>query len=338
MGRVTRRKFLGTAALAGVAGFGILTRRGEAAEFNFKFGTNLPDAHPLSTGAKAMTDKIREESSGRVDIKVFANSQLGNDQDMLSQLRAGALEFQLLSPLILATLVPLASINGVGFAFKDYDAVWAAMDGDLGALVRGAIAKVGIHVFDKIWDNGYRQITSSTHAIETPDDLKHFKIRIPAGPLWTSMFQAFGAAPANINFSEVYSALQTHLVEGQENPLGIISAAKLYEVQKYCSMTGHMWDGYWPLANGALWQKLPPDLQEIVARNFEAGAVANRAETAKLNASVEQELTSKGMVINKPDLAPFRAALVKAGFYPDWKAKFGAEAWAVLEKYAGPLG
>jgi TRAP-type transport system periplasmic protein len=338
MGRVTRRKFLGTAAVAGVAGFGLLTRRSAAAEFNFKFGTNVPDTHPLSISAKATTDKIREETGGKVDIKVFSNSQLGNDQDMLSQLRAGALEFQLLSPLILATLVPMASINGVGFAFKDYDTVWAAMDGDLGALVRGAIAKVGLHVFDKIWDNGYRQITSSTRAIASPDDLKHFKIRIPAGPLWTSMFQAFGAAPANINFSETYSALQTHLVEGQENPLGLISTAKLYEVQKFCSMTSHMWDGYWPLANGAVWQKLPPDLQEIVARNFEAGAVANRAATAKLNASVEDELTSKGMVINKPDLAPFRAVLVKAGFYPDWKAKFGPEAWAVLEKYAGPLG
>ncbi|MEI9987837.1 MAG: TRAP transporter substrate-binding protein [Aliidongia sp.] len=338
MGMVTRRRFLGTAAVAGVAGCNILTWRADAAEFNFKFGTNVPDTHPLSTNAKATADRIREDSGGRVDIKIFANSQLGNDQDMLSQLRAGALEFQLLSPLILATLVPLASINGVGFAFKDYDAVWAAMDGELGALVRAVIGKVGLHVFAKIWDNGYRQITSSTHAIETPDDLKHFKIRIPAGPLWTSMFQAFGAAPANINFSEVYSALQTHLVEGQENPLGLIAAAKLYEVQKYCSMTNHMWDGYWPLANGAVWQKLPPELQDIVARNFEAGALANRAETAKLNASVEGELTAKGMVLNKPDLAPFRAVLVKAGFYPDWKAKFGAEPWAVLEKYAGPLG
>ena len=338
MGRVTRRKFLGTAAVASVASFGILTRRGEAAEFNFKFGTNVPDTHPLSAAARATTDQIREETDGRVDIKVFSNSQLGNDQDMLSQLRAGALEFQLLSPLILATLVPMASINGVGFAFKDYDTVWAAMDGELGALVRAAIGKVGLHVFDKIWDNGYRQITSSTHPIATPDDLKHFKIRIPAGPLWTSMFQAFGAAPANINFSETYSALQTHLVEGQENPLGLIATAKLYEVQKFCSLTSHMWDGYWPLANGAVWQKLSPELQEIVARNFEAGAIANRAATAKLNASVEDELTGKGMVINKPDLAPFRAVLVKAGFYPDWKSKFGPEAWAVLEKYAGPLG
>jgi TRAP-type C4-dicarboxylate transport system substrate-binding protein len=103
-------------------------------------------------------------------------------------------------------------------------------------------------------------------------------------------------------------------------------------------MTYHMWDGYWPLANGAAWKKLPPDLQEIVARNFDAAALANRAEVAALNDSVADDLTAKGMAFNRPDLAPFRAALVKAGFYPEWKAKFGAEAWAVLEQYSGPLG
>src|ERR1700735_1686161 len=248
---ISRRKFLGRSAMAGLAGTNILTWRADAAEFTFKLGNNTAEDHPQSIHAKAAVDRIREESGGRLDIRLFANSQLGSDQDMLTQLRAGALEFQLLSPLILATLVPLASINGIGFAFKDYDTVWAAMDGDLGALVQAAIGKTGLHVFDKMWDNGYRQITSSSHANSGPEDLKHFKIRIPAGPLWTSMFQAFGAAPTNINFNEVYSALQTHLVEGEENPLGTIAAGKLYEVQKYCSMTYHLWDGYWMLANQA---------------------------------------------------------------------------------------
>ena len=335
MPKMSRRTFLAT---AGVAGAAIVTRRADAAEFTLKFGNNVQDVHPLSVHAKAAIEKIREETSGRVEIRLFNNSQLGNDQDMLSQLRAGALEFQTLSPLILATLVPVASINGIGFAVKDYASVWSAMDGDLGSLVRAAIGQAGLHVFDKIWDNGYRQITSSTKPIATPEDLKHFKIRVPAGPLWTSMFQGFGAAPANINFNEVYSALQTHLVEGEENPLGTIAAAKLYEVQKFCSMTGHMWDGFWLLANQAAWARLPPDVQEVIARNFEAAAIANRAAMAALNTSVADDLKAKGMVFNQPDLKPFRAALVKAGFYTEWKAKFGPEAWAVLEHYSGPLG
>ena len=115
--------------------------------------------------------------------------------------------------------------------------------------------------FEKIWDNGFRQTTSSSRPINGPGDYKGFKIRVPVSPLWTSMFKAFDAAPASINFNEVYSALQTKIVEGQENPLALISTAKLYEVQKYCSLTNHMWDGYWFLANRRALEALPPDVR-----------------------------------------------------------------------------
>src|ERR1700742_4750052 len=127
-----------------------------------------------------------------------------------------------LSGLILSTLIPIASINGIGFAFPDYDTVWKAMDGELGAFVRGEIAKANLVAMDKIWDNGFRQTTSSSKPIKSPDDYKGFKIRVPVSPLWTSMFKAFDASPASINFSEVYSSLQTKIVEGQENPLALI--------------------------------------------------------------------------------------------------------------------
>jgi tripartite ATP-independent transporter DctP family solute receptor len=338
MPKISRRTLIGTAAAAStITSFNILSWPADAAEFTYKYGNNQPDTHPLSLQAKAAADRIREETGGRLDIQQFPGNQLGNDTEMLQQLRSGALEFQKLSPLILGTYVPLAAINGIGFAFKDYDAVWQAMDGDLGALVRAAIGKAGIYCFDKIWDNGYRQITSSSHPIDKPDDLKGFKIRVPVSPLWTSMFKAFGAAPAGINFSEVYSALQTHIVEGQENPLVTINASKLYEVQKYCSMTNHMWDGYWMLANQEAWARLPPDIQEIVTRNFIKGAFDNRADTAKLNANLTDELKAKGLIFNTPDPGPLRKTLSDAGFYRDWKEKFGADAWAVLEKYAGPL-
>jgi tripartite ATP-independent transporter DctP family solute receptor len=338
MARVTRRTFIGTAAAATtVTSFNILTYPADAAEFTYKYGNDQPDTHPLSIRAKEAADKIREETGGRLEIKQFPNNQLGGDTDMLSQLRSGALEFQKLSPLILGTFVPLAAINGIGFAFKDYATVWQAMDGDLGKLVRDAIAKAGIFAFEKIWDNGYRQITSSTHPINTPADLKGFKIRVPVSPLWTSMFKAFDASPAGINFSEVYSSLQTHIVEGQENPLVTINASKLYEVQKYCSLTGHMWDGFWMLANERAWKKLPADVQEIVTRNFSKSALDNRADTEKLNASLAEDMKAKGLIFNAPDKAPFRDMLSKAGFYKEWKDKFGPEAWATLEKYSGPL-
>jgi tripartite ATP-independent transporter DctP family solute receptor len=339
MRTINRRKFLnaGTAAAGTLATFGILTRRGDAAEFTWRYANNNVAQHPMNVRLREAVDRIREQSGGRVDIQVFPNSQLGGDTDMLSQLRTGAIQLFNLSGLILSTFVPLASINGIGFAFKDYDQVWGAMDGALGAVIRTAVGKSGLYAFATMWDNGYRQVTSSTHPIATPDDLKGFKIRVPVSPLWTSMFKAFGAAPASININEAYSAMQTKIVEGQENPLALIDLYKFYEVQKFVSVTNHMWDGFWTLANGRVWASLPKDLQDIVERNLNTAAKLERDDVAALNASLQGALSQKGMSFNSTDPQVFRAALRKAGFYAEWKDKYGAEAWAVLESRVGAL-
>ena len=309
----------------------------QKAEFTYKYANNLQLTHPLNIRAKEMAEAILAETRGRVEIQIFPNSQLGSDTDMLSQVRSGGIEFFTLSGLILSTLVPAASINGIGFAFSNYDAVWKAMDGDLGAFVRGEIAKANLVAMDNIWDNGFRQITTSTKPIQTAEDLKGFKIRVPVSPLWTSMFKAFEASPASINFSEVYSALQTKVVDGQENPLAIIATAKLNEVQKFCSLSNHMWDGFWFLANKRAWERLPADLRTIVAKNINAAGLKERADVAALNAGLQKELTDKGMVFNPVKADSFRDRLRKAGFYAEWKAKYGDEAWALLERSAGKL-
>ena len=332
-----RREFLKVTAAGAAAGLPLGSAYAQQAEFSYKYANNLPVTHPMNIRAKEMVDAIRAETKGRVDIQIFPNNQLGSDTDALSQLRSGALEFFTLSGLILSTLVPATSITGIGFAFADYDTVWKALDGDLGAYVRAQIAKAGIVPMDKIWDNGFRQITSSTKPINTADDLKGFKIRVPVSPLWTSMFKAFEASPASINFAEVYSALQTKIVDGQENPLAIIQTAKLYEVQKYCSVTNHMWDGFWFLANGKAWERLPPDLRAIITKHVNAAAINERADVATLNAGLQKDLSDKGLVFNQAKSDSFRDKLRKAGFYEEWKAKYGAEAWAVLEKYSGKL-
>ena len=285
MSRLTRRTLLrSTGAAAGITTFGILTRRGDAAEFMFRYANNNVAAHPMNVRLREAAEAIRQESGGRMEIQLFPNSQLGGDTDMLSQLRTGAIQMFNLSGLILATYVPVAAINGIGFAFKDYPQVWAAMDGALGAYVRGAIAKAGLYAFDNMWDNGYRQVTSSTHPINAPDDLKGFKIRVPVSPLWTSMFKSLGASPTSININEVYSALQTRIVEGQENPLSLIDLFKFYEVQKYVSLTNHMWDGFWTLANARAWAELPKDLQQIVATQHQR----RRAEGTRGRASAQR--------------------------------------------------
>ncbi|CAN5247193.1 TRAP transporter substrate-binding protein [soil metagenome] len=337
--KVSRRTLLKSSAAATVmAGVGApLVARAQQAEFVYKFANNLPDTHPINVRGREMSAAIKQETNGRVDIQIFPSSQLGSDTDTLSQLRSGGVEFFTLSGLILATLVPAASINGIGFAFPDYPAVWKAMDGDLGEYIRGQITKANLVVLDNIWDNGFRQTTSSTKPINTPDDYKGFKIRVPVSPLWTSMFKAFDASPASINFNEVYSALQTKIVEGQENPLALISTAKLYEVQKYCSLTNHMWDGYWFLANRRAWERLPADVRTIVAKNVNGAAMKAREDTERLNSNLQTELSAKGFIFNQPDLKPFREKLKQAGFYSEWKGKYGDEAWAILEKNAGKL-
>jgi len=328
---------LGSSAFVGGALGAPFVLRAQQAEFTYKFANNLPDTHPLNVRAREMAAAVKLETGGRLDIQIFPSSQLGSDTDTLSQIRSGGVEFFTLSGLILSTLVPAASINGIGFAFPDYATVWKAMDGDLGAYVRGQIAKANLIAMDKIWDNGFRQITSSTKAITQPDDLKGFKIRVPVSPLWTSMFKAFEAAPVSINFNEVYSSLQTKVVEGQENPLVLISTAKLYEVQKYCSLTNHMWDGFWFLANKRAWEALPEDVRAIAAKHLNAAAVAEREDVATLNATVKEELAARGIAFNQPETAPFRDKLRAAGFYADWKGKYGEEAWTLLEKASGKL-
>src|ERR1700736_3200577 len=166
----SRRTLLKASAASAVMGSvgAPFVARAQQAEFTYKFANNLPDSHPLNIRSKEMAAAIKTETNGRFDLQIFPNNQLGADTDVLSQLRSGGVEFFTMSGLILATLVPAASINGMGFAFPDYPTVWKAMDGDLGAFVRSEITKANLVVMDKIWDNGFRETTSSTKPINGP--------------------------------------------------------------------------------------------------------------------------------------------------------------------------
>ena len=334
MNKVTRRTVL--AGAGAVAGVSIAGRRAKAAEFNLKYGNDLPAAHPINKRASEACDAIRAATNGRVDIQIFPNSQLGGSTDMLSQVRSGALDiFTVGSPL--ANVVPVSSISSIAFAFPDFAGVWAAVDGDLGGHIRQQIGTIGLVAFDKMWDNGFRQITTSNKPINEPNDLKGLKLRVPVSPLFTSMFRALGTAPTAINFVEVYTALQTKIVDGQENPLALIEAAKFYEVQKYCWLTGHMWEGFWMVANRRNWEQLPQDLRDTTARLLNEGAVKQREDMAKLNTTLEAQLKEKGLTFNAVNKKPFQEALKAAGFYAEWRQKYGEDAWKILEKYSGNL-
>jgi tripartite ATP-independent transporter DctP family solute receptor len=333
---ITRRD-LGLSAATLLTAPAILRHPADAAEFNYKFATNQPVGHPSNVRAQEAIDRIRDQSGGRIAMQLFPNNQLGGDTDMVSQLRAGAIQFFPVSGLLLQAIVPVAGANGVGFAFKDYDTVWAAMDGDFGKYLRSQMEPVGLHVFPKIWDNGFRQMTSGAAPINSPADLKGFKIRVPVMAIEVSLFESYGASPTAINIKEAYSALQTRLVDGQENPLSIIYNWKFFEVQKYCALTNHMWDGFWVAANKRAWEKLPADMQAVVARNIDIASDDQRADVRKLNENLQADLEKAGMVFSKPDGAPFRTALQKAGYYAKWRNEFGPECWAMLEKYTSTL-
>lgn len=338
MTHLTRRSVLRTLSLAPFAGIAsALPSLARSAQFTYKYGNNLPVSHPLNVRSKEAADRILEETGGQVDIKIFPNNQLGGDTDMLAQVRSGGIDFFTPSALVIATLVPVAAINALGFAFSDYDQVWAAMDGKVGAHVRAAIAERKLYAFEKMWDNGFRQMTSSRGAINDVKDMSGLKIRVPVSPLSISMFKALGASPASLQFSEVYSSLQTRVVDAQENPLPIIQVAKLYEVQKHCAESNHIWDGYWFIANGRSWDRLPEKFKVIVARAINEAGMKQREDIKQLNVSLQADLKSKGLIFSQPAPESFRAQLRDAGFYAEWKNRFGEQAWSLLEQTVGKL-
>lgn len=323
-----------------LVGAGLLPRlsHAAAAKTTLRYGSSMPNTHPHVIRMREASERIRKDSNGDVDLQIYPQSQLGSDTDMLSQVRAGGMDFVTLSAVILSTLVPMSSIHGVGFVWDSNERALAALDGDLGALVRERIGKVGLFAHETIWDaGGFRQISSGARPIRTPEDLKGFKIRVPPGPLWISLFQALGAGPASLNFAELYTALQTKVFDGQENALLTIETNKLYEVQKYISLTNHMWDGNWFLGNAKLWNEYPSEVRALVNKHVKQAALDSRRDTAALTAGLEKNFPQRGIGINNVDPAPFRDRLRKEGFYKSWKGKYGDEAWAVLEKYAGKL-
>ena len=330
-----QRLLIGSAAA--FASVGVIRYPAAAAEFNYKLAHDVPESHPMGVRLKTMVENVKTETNGRLQIQLFPNNQLGGDTATLQQVRTGATEFVWMPDNVLANVVPLAAISNLGFVFRDAKQAFATMDGALGALIRDDIAKAGLFAFQREWNNGFRQMTSSTHPITKIEDLANFKMRVPESPIGVSMFKDLGAAPVAINFNELYTALQTRIADGQENALTLIETARLYEVQKYCALTNHMWAGYWALANQDAWNRLPKDIREVVERNVNNAASLERDDVEKLNSSLQPKLTSQGLIFNTVPLEPFRRKLRDSGFYSHWKGEYGQKAWSLLEQSVGKL-
>lgn len=334
---VNRRQFVTRAAGIGAASF--LHLPSQAAEFNYKLGHNNATTHPQHLRLMEASKNIAQESGGRLVVEIYPNSQLGSDAQMLSQVRSGALELCHMGDIIIGNAVPVASLAALPFAFENSASLWGAMDGEFGKYVHAEIErKLGVHVFDKGWDGGTRHLFTSQKPVRAAPDMKGMKFRVPTGALAVSLFKGLGASPTTVPSAEVYTALQTRLVDGAEGPLVTIENSKYYETSKFITLTAHMQTPFEMLANGAAWARLPKDLQGVLARSLDAAAVLERADIAKGDGILQALLKDKGQTFIEPDRQSFGKALRQAGLYAQWRDAYGGAApFELLERAVGKL-
>jgi tripartite ATP-independent transporter DctP family solute receptor len=329
----TRRSFLTGAALGSAS---ILVKTLRAADYSFVQYHNQPDSSSLHRRLVEMWTAIRTETGGRVEAAVLPqnNNISGSDPAALKMLVSGEIHFFTLMGGILGTVVPAAEVQQVPFAFRSAAHAHETMDGELGAYLRGEMTAAGIQGYAVgAFDGGMRQIAGSKRPVRVPSDLSGIRMRVPAGQMVADTFRALGAEPITINSSAIYDALKSGTVDAQENPLALIDGFKLYEVAKYVSMTNHMWSGFNQLAHLPTWRRLPDDIRTAIDRNVARYVRLQRQDQERANVRLRTELTTRGLIFNDVDAAPFRRQLT--GFYADWKKKLGTKCWSLLQQASG---
>jgi tripartite ATP-independent transporter DctP family solute receptor len=306
-----------------------------AKPIHYRLGLNQPATSPTARRMAEMAEAIERETGGAFRLEVHPESRLGPDPQMFADVQAGKLEFYL-SGATLGGVAPASALPMLPFAFTGSAAVFAALDGALGAVVRGELAAAGLHAFRHGLQNGFHHITTSTRPIGNVADFAGLKIRSPGGAIAADFFATLGAKAGMVPFSGMYDALKAKTFDGQSDPHQVAVALKLYEVQTYLSLTFHWWSGFTLLAHAAAWTALPADIQWVVERNVEAFAKRQRADIEAVNAAGAAALAERGMIVNHTDAASIRSKL--GDFYTRWKAKFPPATWRTLEAHADGLG
>ena len=256
--------------------------------------------------AQEFAKRLQQKIGGKVVVQVYGSSQLGDDTEMMQKVKLGTLDFTL----------PSTVMSSIVAAFGLFEMPYLVLNRDHMKRIEQAIVwptlaplaeKSGYKIV-AVWENGFRQITNNAHPIKTPDDLKGIKLRVPKGKWRIRMFQAYGASPSAMGLSEVFVALQTGVMDGEENPLTQIYTSKFQEVQKFLSMTDHVYTPAYLVASVRKWNALPAEVRkgiEEAAREtqpyvYETGAKQDKDLLAKLKAA--------GMKVNEADKQAFRAA------------------------------
>jgi tripartite ATP-independent transporter DctP family solute receptor len=336
--RLSRQRLLALGAGAGAyASIGVLRWPGDAAQFSYKLANDQTPTHPMNVATAEAIKRIGDAAGGQIEVKLFPSSVLGGDTQMLAQTRSGALELVQMGSNILGSVIPSAALLGMPFAFTSPQQFQAGANGPLGAYIGAAGMKIGLRKFETSFYGGFFEMQNRVRPIVAPGDLKGLKIRVPPGPIDVGTFKAFDASPTVISLGDVYTSLQTHLIDGIEVPLPTVRNFKFYEQLKYCSLTHHSGLSYFLFANADAWQRLPKTLQELLDREFTAAAAAATKSMAAQEGSVEVELTGDGMVFNRPALEPFSQVIRASGLYRQWRDQYDLRGWEMLEKTTGKL-
>ncbi|QIW16640.1 hypothetical protein A4G20_10025 [Pasteurellaceae bacterium RH1A] len=279
------------------------------ADVSLRFGYEAPRSDTQHTAAKKFNDLVKEKTKGEVSLKLFPDSTLGNAQTMIAGVRGGTIDIEMSGSPNFSGLEPKLNVIDIPFIFQNREHVYKVLDGEVGQGLLKSLEDKGLKGL-AFWDVGFRSFTNSKHPIKTPDDIKGLKVRTNQNPMYIQAFSLLGANPVPMPLAELYTALETRAVDAQEHPVGIVWSSKLYEVQKYLSLTNH---GYTPLIvvmNKAKFDGLAPELQTaLVEAAKEAGAYQRQ-----LNEQNEKDIIAKMQkqgieVIEEIDTAPFKAII-----------------------------
>ena len=263
----------------------------------FRFGHGQPAGHPRDQAAQFFAKRVDELSKGEMKITVGASSSFGDDVEMITALRLGTLDFSANSQGPLAAAVPEVAMIGLPFLFKDAPTAWKVLDGPVGdELAKLTEAKKMVLLAN--WCNGIRHITNNVRPIKTVDDIKGLKIRTtPSDAVVLDIFEAVGANPTPVKFSELYLALQQGVIDGQENPFANIYASKFHEVQKYLSVSGHKYEHTPLLISGVTWGKLSDEEKKIIRQAADESRDFQREVSSKSDLEYKQKIADYGVEI-----------------------------------------
>jgi len=309
-----------------------------AAEITWRVGHAAPNNTPLHQHLLEAAEAIAKRSEGKMELTVIGEGRAGIQAGLLAQVRVGALEMTVATCTQLAPTLLLCSIPLIGFAFRDYTSLWPAIDGELGQVIRSQIqSQLDLEILEKVWDVGFRHITTSARSILTAADLAGLKIRTQIDTDLMDMFRALSATPVAITLPYLRMALEHHQIDGQEGMLPLVEYARLNEVQTYCAMTRHFWDGLWLCINSVAWKSLPERLRNIVANTLNGAAQRQREDSTKMETSIRTSLTSAGMKFNDVDQGSFREMLRHKGYYARIRTKLGDPTWDIVQKTTGVM-